>query len=307
MKIQICILLFVLTGFTIPDADVTLKYTFRPGDQFEYTQQSKQISKQTFPGMGDVTLEADIFGIMEMKVLSVTTSGARVEAKYSKLKMETKSSIMNMKMDSEGSQDDASNKIARAMMGKTFSFTMTSTGKVEKVEGAENLYSGLSSAGLDEDQIANSKKSLQQTLNDKSLEAILSNGFIVYADKKVKEGDTWNSQTEQTIGFPFNIDNTWSLGKVSGSTATVSSDATMSTVDKDKINALPNGMKSKMDLGGKQLVSAMVDLKTGWPTEVKVSSTLKGNMTLLAGGMIPQDMLIPMEMQIETTYTIKRK
>jgi hypothetical protein len=307
MKIQICILLFVLTGFTIPDADVTLKYTFRPGDQFEYTQQSKQISKQTFPGMGDVTLEADIFGIMEMKVLSVTTSGARVEAKYSKLKMETKSSIMNMKMDSEGSQDDASNKIARAMMGKTFSFAMTSTGKVEKVEGAENLYSGLSSAGLDEDQIANSKKSLQQTLNDKSLEAILSNGFIVYADKKVKEGDTWNSQTEQTIGFPFNIDNTWSLGKVSGSTATVSSDATMSTVDKDKINALPNGMKSKMDLGGKQLVSAMVDLKTGWPTEVKVSSTLKGNMTLLAGGMIPQDMLIPMEMQIETTYTIKRK
>jgi hypothetical protein len=307
MKIQFCILLFALTGFEIPEANISLKYSFRVGDQFEYVQQSKQISKQTFPGMGEMTLEADIFGIMEMKVLALTGNGAKIEAKYSKLKMDTRSTILNMSMDSEGSQDDSSNKIAKSMMGKTFSFTMNSNGTVEKVEGAENLYSGLSSIGLDEGTAANSKKMLEQTLNDKSLEAILSNGFITYPDKKVKEGDTWNSKTMQTTSFPFQIDNTWNLAKLEGAIATVSSDANMSTVDKDKISTLPNGMKSKTDLAGKQIVSGVVDLKTGWPTEVKVSSTLKGNMTLLAGGMIPQDMLVPMEMQIETTYTIKRK
>lgn len=307
MKFQLIIFLFVLSGFGTPLADVNLKYSFKVGDQYEYHQHSKQISKQTFQGMGEMKLEADIIGVMEMKVLSLTDKGAKIEAKYAKLKMDTKSTMLNMSMDSDGSQDETSNKIAKAMMGKTFTFTMNATGAVEKVEGAENLYSGFGSIGLDESTLAGHKAMMQQTLNDKSLEAILSNGFITYPDKKVKEGDTWTSQTMQTTSFPFQIDNTWSLGKVNGNQATVSSDAKMATVDKEKIMSLPNGMKSKTDLSGKQLVSGLIDVKTGWPTEVKVSSSLKGNMTLLAGGVIPQDMLVPMEMQIETTYTIKKK
>lgn len=307
MKIQLCILLFVLTGFNVPVADVTLKYSFKVGDRYEYVQLSKQTSKQSFPGMGEIVMDVDISGMMDMKVLAVTKEGATMEARYLKLKMETRSAIINLSMDSDGAQDNTYNKVAKSMMDKPFTFTMKANGMVEKVEGAENLYSGIGAIGLSESEIAANKAMMQQSLNDKSLEAILSNGFITYADKKVKEGDTWNSRTMQTTSFPFQVDNTWSLTRLEGSTATVSSDAKMATVDKDKILLMPNGMKSKTDLAGTQLVSGIVDVKSGWPTEVKVSSALKGNMTLLAGGVIPQDMLVPMEMQIETTYTIKKK
>lgn len=215
--------------------------------------------------------------------------------------------MLNMDMDSEGLQDDTSNKVVKAMMNKTFSFVMNATGKVEKVEGAENLYSDFGKLGMDEASVTQMKRMLQQTLNDKSLESILTNGFITYPEKKVKEGDTWQSKTLQTTSVSLLLDNTWTLGKKDGATVSVTADGVLSPADKDKVIELPNGMKSKTDLSGKQTLSGTVDQKTGWPAVVNVSANLKGNTTLLAGGMIPQDMILPMEMVIETTYTIRKK
>jgi hypothetical protein len=306
MKAYFSILFLVFAGIN-PGAEVDLRYTFKVGDVYDYEQQSQQTSKQTFPGMGEMNTEASMTGVMQMKVVEVTTQGAKVEAQYSKLKMAVNSMLMKMNLDSEGDQEETSNKIAKSMMGKTFHFVLLKTGKVENVQGAENLYSDLGSIGLDADVVANTKKMLQQSLNDKSLEAILTNSFVLYPDKKVKEGDRWNTETLQTMSFPMHFQNTWSLSKMDGTNAQVNSEANMMTADKEKIMSLPNGMKTKSDLAGTQSLNASIDVKSGWPKQVNIVSNLKGNMTLLAGGLIPTDMLVPMEMKIQTTYSIKKR
>jgi hypothetical protein len=64
-------------------------------------------------------------------------------------------------------------------------------------------------------------------------------------------------------------------------------------------------MQAKVDLNGRQMTKGTVDLKSGWPSKMEVISEIKGKMTLLAGGMIPEDTDVPMEILSESTFTIK--
>lgn len=291
------------------DKELKLEYKFRQGDEFEYAQVSKQNALQTLPGMGEMKMDGTLAGTMILKIKSVDANGsARIESQYSKLRMVTNNFLMSMSMDSEGSQEEDGNKIVKSMTGKTFFFTMTRTGAVQDVEGVENLYSALGSLDIDDDVVNKARKALQQTINDKSIKTLLENGFISYPDKAVKSGDKWNTSSVQAVNFPMKIDNTWSLQGVDASVAKITGESSLATIDKEKVNNLVNGMKSKSDLTGTQKMTGQVDLRSGWPKEVKILSDIKGTMTLLAGGLIPQDMEIPMTVKIETTYTIvKRK
>jgi hypothetical protein len=296
------------TGFCFPTGEVSLQYKFKAGDEYEYIQRSKQNAVQNLPGMGEMKMDGALGGTMLLKIKSVDEKGtARIETQYSQLKMVTNSFIMSMSMDSDGSQEEDGNKIMKAMTGKTFFFSLTKTGKVENVEGVENLYSGLGSLGIDEDVVAKAQKTLKQTINDKSIKTLLENGLVMYPDQAVKTGESWNTSSVQAVNFPMTIDNTWSLKSLDGTVATIASNGNLKTIDKDKVNNLVNGMKSKSDLNGTQTMNGKVDVKSGWPKEVKIISDLKGTMTLLAGGLIPQDMEIPMTVKIETDYSIVKK
>jgi hypothetical protein len=66
-------------------------------------------------------------------------------------------------------------------------------------------------------------------------------------------------------------------------------------------------MKAKMDLQGKQATKNTINAKTGWPNTVETLSELKGKMILLAGGPIPEDMEVPMEIVTESKTTITKK
>lgn len=298
----------ICTGLFPVAKEVNLQYKFKTGEQFEYVQVSKQNAVQILPGMGEMKMDGTLGGTMLLKIKSVDPSGsARIETHYSKLKMATNSFILSMSMDSEGSQEEDGNKIIKSLTGKTFFFTLTKTGKVENVEGVENLYSELGSLGLDEDVVAKTRKALQQTINDKSIKTLLENGLVAYPEKAVKTGDSWNTSSVQAVNFPMKIDNKWSLKDADDANANIVCEGNLTTIDKEKVNNLVNGMKSKSDLNGTQRMNSHVDLKTGWPKEVKILSDIKGTMTLLAGGLIPQDMEIPMTVKIETSYSIVKK
>ena len=108
------------------------------------------------------------------------------------------------------------------------------------------------------------------------------------------------------MNFPMVYDNTSSLINIEGTTASIDSDANISTTDKEKVISL-NGFKAKSDLSGRQMSKSKINVSTGWPSELKVLSEIKGKMVLLAGGPIPEDMDVPMEITSESTFTIAKK
>jgi hypothetical protein len=305
--LRFLILIIVACAFTFPAKEIKLEYSFKVGDQYEFNQNATTKSKQNIPGMGEMAVDANVDATMIFKVLELTPTGAKIEANYSKMKATTTSPMMNITLDSDGAQDNMQNKIVKAMMDKKFTFNISKRGVIEKVEGIENIYSGFSTLGLDEATLAQVKQSMQQTVSEKTIKTNLENGFILYPETKVRENDTWKNTADLVLNFVGKIENSYMFKKLEGDQATIESDGSITTVDKEKITAMPGGIKTKSDLAGRQVVSGKVNVKTGWPTEVKSLAEIKGQMKYLAGGMIPEDMDVPMEMTVEGTYTIQKK
>jgi hypothetical protein len=210
-------------------------------------------------------------------------------------------------MDSEGVEDNIQNKIFKSMMKKPFYVTLNKTGVVENVEGAENLWSGLNTLGLDECTITSTKQSLEQLLGKNSFKNSVEQAMVYYTDKKVKQGDVWTSKNGFPMDFPIQVENSWNLANLGTTTAKVNADGVFTTIDKEKAITLPGGLKARVDLGGKQVMQANINLDTGWPSDLHISSELKGKMILLAGGILQEDMEMPMQILTDTSYKITRK
>jgi hypothetical protein len=294
----------------VPIKDIRLQYVFKVGDQYALTQTTKQTIKQSIPAMGDVTVEVAAESVLALKIATLTTTGAKIEAHYEKMSINTKLPMGqgDMNIDSDAKEDNPQNKVVKSMMNKMFSFTITKQGVIEKVEGLDNLFSDFESLGLDDATINTFKEQFEQSMNETSMKATLGQALISYADKKVKIGDTWRTTTSgQVLSVPTQIAQTWSLKGTEAAKATVLADGAVASTDKDKVMNLPNGIKSKLAANGKQKLVASVNPKTGWPTDVKVNSEVKGIMTLLAGDMIPADMDVPIETVAETLNKVVKR
>jgi hypothetical protein len=303
-------LLAVMAFTTTPVKDVKLQYVFKAGDQYALTQTTKQTIKQSIPAMGEVTVEVAAESVLALKIASLTPTGARIDAHYEKMTINTKLPMGqgDMNMDSDGADDNAQNKVVKSMMNKMFSFTITKLGIIEKVEGLDNLFTDFEKLELDDATLNTFKDQFQQSMNEKSMKSSLEQALISYSEKKVKVGDTWRSTSwGQTLSFPMQVAQTWSLKGADGAKASIAADGTIAATDKDKVVSLPNGIKSKLDASGKQALLGTVNPKTGWPTETKINSEVKGVMTLLAGGMIPADMEVPIETITESVHKILKK
>jgi hypothetical protein len=309
-KLQFLILVFVATAFTYPAKDLKLEYAFKIGDQYTLTHSFHQAIKQSIPGTGDVNIDVDFSSTANLKVAELTATGAKFEIQFQKLKTLTKvpMGMGDIGMDSESTEDNAQNKTAKAMMNKTYYMTLSKLGVVEGVEGTENLFSDFGNLGLDDVTMTTMKQLLQQLMSSESQKANYSNAFIVYPAKKVKALATWNSVSESlAMAFTTNISNTMTLKSYDATKASIAIDGTIASADKDKVVSLPNGIKSKLNVTGRQAMVGSVNPKTGWPTDIKGVVETKGTMLLLAGGMLPQDMEIPIEIVEERQFTLTKK
>jgi Family of unknown function (DUF6263) len=308
MKFMRFAFLFLIgTAFTFVPADTKLEYQFKPGDVYEIQQESTQTIKQTVPGMGEMVIDNKVSGSMLLKVLEKTATGSKAEFTFTKVKMAMKSMQGEVILDSEGDQTNQMNKVMTALTNKGIIIFLSKNGTIEKVENADKISASINEMGLDAATMDVAKQSLSQYLNADALKSTIEATIVQYPSTgKAAVGGTWKTTTNSPSVIPMRFDNAWTLSKVEGEVGFITNDATVSSVDKEKILTL-SGFKAKADLSGQQASKSKIDIKTGWPTELKSMAVYSGVITLLAGGQIPEDMAIPMETSAETTYTIVKK
>jgi hypothetical protein len=308
--LKILFTLLIISAFdTYPDKEIKLEYKFTIGDEYAWIQRTKYSIKQEIMGLEQNTENA-ISGSVILKVISITSNGAKLEAQYRSITM-----LMNLpmgmqpiKFDSEGPQDQMENKVIKAMTNKPFFLTLSKLGVVENIEGEENLWSDFDELGLDENQLANLKKQFEQNFGKGSIKSSFEMGLSSYPDKKIKMGDSWQNKTGTGLNYPVQSNNIWKLLSFDKDIINLEGSGVVTTIDKDQIIDIPMyNLKSKIDLSGTQKTTNVIDAKTGWPSEVKILSTVKGNMTLMAGGMVPTDLDIPMEITSESIYKVIKK
>ena len=296
----------IVFGFTPYPAAVKLEYVFKVGDEYVMSQSTKQVLRQTIMGT-EQNGENEYSGDMKLKVKELTDDGAKFEMQYIRLKSKSVTVLGEVLMDSEGDAEQVQNKMVKAIMNKPFTVTANKFGQIVNVEGAENLLADLSSVNLDDRTAATAKQTLEQFMDNSALRSNIEQAMVRYSEGKVKEGDKWNSKTELPLDFPIKVDNSWSLVSLSGGTAKVNADGIFTTTDKERTIDLPNGIKAKVDLNGAQQLKSNVNVKTGWATDLLIHSELRGKMILLAGGVLPENMDVPMEIITDTSYKITKK
>jgi hypothetical protein len=307
MKIHKAFLLVAfLVSFGFDLAPDHLEYKFKVGDQYAWIQETKQTITQSVMGTEQKTENINSSSFV-VKVVEVTPTGAKLETMYTKMKNETKSPMGNNVMDSDGADDKMENKIFKSMVNKPFFVFISSSGNVEKIEGASNLWSGFESLSIDEATKKNVKASLEMMMGESALAASFQSAFVVYPGSKAKQSQPWTVKHEMSSPFAMAVENTWSLESLNKTEGKLLADGKFATTDKDKVTDLPGGLKTKTNLSGQQAIKATVNAVTGWPSTHEILSEIKGTMTLLAGSMVPQDMEIPMEILTETKYTITKK
>ena len=293
-------------GFSLHPNAVKLEYVFKVGDEYVMSQSTKQVLKQTIMGT-EQKGENEYSGDMRLKVMELTGDGAKFEMQYIRLKSKSVTVLGEVLMDSEGDVEQVQNKMVKAIMNKPFTVTASKSGQIVNVEGAENLLADLSSVNLDDRAAATAKQTLEQFMDNSALRSNIEQAMVRYSDSKVKEGDKWTSKTELPLDFPIKVDNSWSLVSLSGGIAKVNADGIFTTTDKERTIDLPNGIKAKVDLNGAQQLKSNVNVKTGWATDLLIHSELRGKMILLAGGVLPENMDVPMEIITDTSYKITKK
>jgi hypothetical protein len=193
------------------------------GDRYEWSQTTSQKINQTIAGM-EQNIENSVQGTMTLKVIELTSTGARFEIEYTKLYTKIKLPMGEMIMDTEGDSSSVLNKVLIAMKGKKFNFSMTRNGFVESVDNMDNLWSGINSKiGISEAQVSQIKQSLEQSFGKSSFKGNLQSALPYYPENKVHVGSTWTNSTGIGMNFPIDITNTWTLDSFTDRTAVTSS------------------------------------------------------------------------------------
>ena len=292
-------------AFSNPPKELQLHYVFKKGETFEWSQTSAVTQHIVVAGQ-DQNVETGVKATMLMKTIEVKAGTAKFEIEYSSIVMKMKTQLGDMSMDSEGDTTKVFNKIMAALKGKKFNFTLTKNGVVESVDNTENLWSGLTKLSQDP-HVAQMKAQIEKSFGKASFKRNIESGFVYYPEQKLQAGSTWKHASDIGMDLPLKIANNWTLESVTEPTAVIVSDGEIVTTDSTKVIPMFGQFKATANLKGRQVTKSTISTTTGWPQTCKSYSELKGKMTLLAGGQIPEDMAMQMETTTETESTIKKK
>lgn len=297
----VIVLAFVLSVGLSPK-DISLAYKLRVGDQFELRQKTEQKIVQTIMGM-EQTGNNHYDGTIAMRVISSQSGSYRIEAKMIRLKSHLKNFMNEIYLDSDGDTQNASNQIVTSMMNRPFYVTISQTGVIEKVENVDNLWAGIDKLNVSEEEKKKVKASIGQMINESSFKNGLGQAFLSYPTTPVQLQESWNTQSGIPADFPVKSDNKWVVETATSSQAVVRGDGVFKTTDKEKIVSLPGEFRAKVDLSGTQQVKGTTTLKTGLPVAVRIDGKMTGTILLLAGGFLPMDVQVPINIETQTDYT----
>lgn len=252
-------------------------------------------------------MNMSINGKTTYKVTGIQDSVYDMEVRFENLsmKMTLPNRIMEFNSDKKNDMDIVST-ILGTMINKPFSIKMTKTGKVNKVEDIDMLFSNAfaSFPQLTDDQKQQIKSQIMQAYGEKAFQGNLEMSTAVFPGIPVSKGDKWVVKTKLEAGMAANLETTYELKEIEDDYCVLSGVSKIETVDKDAyIQA--NGMPIKYDMSGTMSSKVKINRKTGWVIESKVNQTIRGTNQIKDNPKMPGGMIIPMTMRNEMTITEK--
>jgi hypothetical protein len=294
------IMLVVLCGSGLAATQLQLKLA-KGKTYYQKTIVDQQIT-QTLMGQQQKIEQGTGTGL-KLQVLDVDAQGnMRIQYTYLWTRFKQANAMARLDYDSarKSAAVPAGAEGFAALIGQSYTVTLTPKGKVLDVNGVEQLKQAVLEklpAGADAGPMA---VAMASYMDKDSLKQMTEAGTDIYPDKPVSPGDSWNKDMTVAIGFPVIIQSKWTLQKEEAGVATI----TLTSTLRPDPSAPPmdtGGMKLNCNLSGTQEGTLQVAEVTGLLTASKARQQLKGDVKVAASAGAPPAMAIPMTIDTQIT------
>lgn len=317
-KCILAVLVFVLTA-CIWTTDISaaekidLKLRLKPGQKYGIRVITDQKISQT---MQEQEQKIDYLTDMGMgfEVLAVDADGtASVKITYQTIRAKMSGPMGLIEYDSTepdaaaGGDDPATQMIGQmfaGMVGQSFVMKVNPRGKVVEVKGFKEMMQQMAEKIGGDDAAKNEeiKEFLKNFLSEDKVKMMGSNMSLAFPSQPVGIGDSWTDKETMSVGFPIEIDNTYTLKERKNGVAIVDISSMMDLGEKDaSIDMGP--MKMNMEMTGSVHGTSEINEASGWMIRSKMKMQLAGQMSIAPNEQMPEGITVPMS--IESVITIE--
>ena len=182
---------------------------------------------------------------------------------------------------------DPTERVLGGMKGTSLWVTMTSKGKVLKVDGYKSMSDSLLNAtgiAANSQEVALFQTQMEKLVGEEFMKSILEQGAGLFPDKAINEGETWNRKETQTIsGLKVNASTTYKLKSIDDGIITMVSET---DIDNQATDLQTMGYSVNTSLQGNEDSKFQIESATGFLVNSRQESTLKGTIQMM-GQEIP--------------------
>ena len=190
-------------------------------------------------------------------------------------------------IDSEG--DSEADGTFKVLVGKTYQFTISETGKVLSISGLQEIKDAIS-AELEGSSLGPSAPQILDSFSEENIRTQLEKQFSIYPEDG---SESWEQSMESVInGLPVTITSQFKYN--SDDVISVNSDLNI----EGKISNM--GMEMDAALSGKEFGTLTLDEKSGICTKLESSQMMEGTITA-------QGMAIPMSLSVDTKIIVAKQ
>jgi hypothetical protein len=167
-----------------------------------------------------------------------------------------------------------------ALVGKSFTLTMTRLGEVVDVYGTEQLLDDILNsfdADLDDATRGQIRNAMKSQFGDQAMVEAMEKMFALYPEMPVGVGDSWTVEQDVTSGLPMIMHHTYRVKKIEDSLVYLDV----------KTDVEPNEEGAHMEMGGIEMCyrlsgtqegSVVIDTVSGWIVESQMAQDFKGEV-----------------------------
>jgi hypothetical protein len=257
----IIIVLIAVTGVqscknSDASAGSVLKFNLEKNKQYDY-EIIWDMDQKVMDKDSKINLQANYsFEVTEekdkIKTLRAVYNNFRLYMKIMDMEMDidTDKPVDNMEGDD---QMAIMKKLFTGIKGKAFTMKVDEEGNVLSVSGFDEIINSMiDSAGANEDMKLQMKVSLRDQFNEQELKDQFAQVFMIFPNKSVKPGDSWQKDYRRGGKIPANFSTTYTVKKMEADQVTL-----------DAKTIIGSTVGGEMEVKGEQTGTLLVDSKSG--------------------------------------------
>jgi len=317
-KCILAVLVFVLTACiwtteSCAAEKIDLKLRLKPGQKYgvrvitdqkisqTMQEQEQKIDYLTDMGMGFEVLAVDADGTASVKI---TYQTIRAKMSGTMGMIEYDSTETDAAVGEDDTEKQMIGQMFEGMVGLSFVMKVNTQGKVVEVKGFKEMMQQMAEKIGADDPAENEeiKEFLKNFLSEDKVKMMGSNMSLAFPSQPVGIGDSWTDKETMSVGFPIEIDNTYTLKESKNGVAIVDI-SSMMDLGENGASIEIGPMKMNMEMTGSVQGTSEINEASGWMIRSKMKMQLAGQMSIAPNEQMPEGMTVPMS--IESVITIE--